>query len=301
MSQLTRLLRVLGSEPLAVEPRFAAAFLDVIRRKLAGGRFTGPELHAELGVPMPDERQADPPPPRLAVIPVWGVIAQHPQSMGASTEQIGAALDRALASDQVDGILLDVDSPGGTVTGVPELAAKIFGARGQKPMLAIANGLAASAGYWIASAADELWVTPSGEVGSIGVFTVHEDWSKYLEQEGITITGIAAGKYKLEGAFWEPLSDEARAVLQARVDEAYGWFTRAVAQHRGATAADVRSGYGQGRVLGAADAKQANMVDRIGTFAQAVERLASRAQPKRRGRRADVARRQLALDASGLI
>lgn len=293
MSQIPRLLRAL-SEPLLIEPAFARRLVGVFQRKLLGEAFNGMALHAELGIEAAASRKASTQPPQIAVIPVYGVIAQHPQSMGASTEDIGAQFDAAMASRSVNAILFDVDSPGGTVTGIPELAAKIANARGQKPMLALANSLAASAAYWIASACDEIMVTPSGEAGSIGVYTVHEDWSKALEQEGVSMTPVSAGKYKLEGAPWQPLGEEAQAVLQARVDEVYGWFVKDVANNRGDTQTAVRSGYGEGRVLGAAQAVKAKLADRVGTFEDAVARLATKVN--RSGMGAERRARELALD-----
>ena len=292
--RIPQLIRAL-SAPLALEPTTLFRLASVFRRKLAGASFTAAELHAELGVPMPDDRPAREQ-SRVAIIPVYGVISQHPQSMGASTEAIGAMFAAALGSPNVDSILLDVDSPGGTITGVPELAAQIFAGRGVKPITAIANGLAASAGYWIAAAASKVVVTPSGEAGSIGVYMLHEDWSKNLEQEGIKLTAISAGKFKTEGAPWEPLTEDAQAFYQAQVTEAYGWFVRDVAQFRSGnwsgtvTPADVRAGYGEGRVLTAKDAKAANLVDQVATFEATLERLIV-ARPK--GRRAETRKREV--------
>lgn len=299
-SPIPQLLRA-AQAPLLLEPGFGARLVQVLGRKVAGESFSGLALHAELEIPTPDERaaafgetrrQADE--ARIAVIPVVGVVSHRASSLGASAEVIAAQVETALASPKVDGILFDVDSPGGEVSGVPELAARIFAARGQKPMLAVANTLAASAGYWIASAADEVWVTPSGETGSIGVWTAHEDWTTWLENEGVKITEFAAGKFKTEGAFWKPLSPEAESVLQARVDEVYGWFLKAVAAHRGDTPAAVRAGYGEGRVLGAQQSKAAKLVDRVGTLEEAIAALRTRVERSRvRGRPAAAARREL--------
>ena len=296
MSQIPRLLRAFG-EPLLVEPRLGRALVQVFQRKLTGEAFDGAALHAELGIETAAQRDRNgAPTPGIAVIPVYGLIAEHPQSLGTSTDEIGAQVDAALASRAVSAILFDVDSPGGTVTGVPELAAKILAARGQKPMLALSRSLMASAAYWIGAAADEIMVTPSGETGSIGVYTAHEDWSKALEEEGVVLTPVSAGKYKLEGAPWAPLSEEARAVLQARVDEVYGWFVKAVAQGRATTPAAVRSGYGEGRALGAKQSIDAKLADRIGTFDDAVARLSAMA--KRAGGASAARRaRELALDS----
>ncbi|MCC7371633.1 MAG: S49 family peptidase, partial [Chloroflexi bacterium] len=153
----------------------------------------------------------------------------------------------------------------------------------------------ASAAYWIASSADEIVVTPSGEVGSIGVFTAHEDISAALEAEGVTVTLISAGKYKTEGNPFEPLSEEARGAIQARVDDYYSMFVRAVARGRGVKPADVRGGFGQGRVVGADEAVRLGMADRVGTMAQTVERLAGRRGGA--GSRAEDERRRFELHA----
>jgi signal peptide peptidase SppA len=216
----------------------------------------------------------------VAIVPIRGVIAHRMDTIGlssggASCESIKAMLESAFAEASVGTILLDVDSPGGTVTGCQELAAWIYEAKGRsdKKVVAISNGLMASAAYWIASQADEIVCIPSGDVGSIGVYSVHQDLSEHLKQEGITITAIKAGKYKFEGNPFEPLSDEAREVMQARVDAAYAEFIKAVARGRGVEASAVKAGYGEGRVLKAKDAKAAGLVDRIATMDETLARL----------------------------
>jgi signal peptide peptidase SppA len=172
----------------------------------------------------------------------------------------------AVQSPDVGAIVLDVDSPGGLVDLVPETAAEIRDARGTKPIVAVANTMAASGAYWIAAQADELVVTPSGSVGSIGVYMVHEDWSGFNEQQGIQPTYISAGEYKTEGNPDEPLSDEARADWQQEVDDLCAMFVADVAAGRGVTAQQVRDGYGKGRTLIADRALAAGMVDRVDTI-----------------------------------
>jgi len=167
---------------------------------------------------------------------------------------------------RVKAIIFDVDSPGGSVEGVTELASEIYNARKKKPSIAVANAQAASAAYWLASAAGELVVTPSGQVGSIGVYVAHQDESKALENEGVRITLISAGKYKTEGNPSEPLADEARAAIQSKVDDYYTMFVKGVAQNRGSTQAAVRDGYGQGRMVLASQAVKLNMADRVATL-----------------------------------
>ncbi|ARK50044.1 S49 family peptidase [Burkholderia pseudomallei] len=216
----------------------------------------------------------------IAVLPMYGVVTQRgnmaddisgPGSM--STQLFAQSLRSALADDSVDAILIDVDSPGGSVYGVQELADEIYQARAQKPVVAVANSLAASAAYWLGSAASEFYVTPGGEVGSIGVWSAHEDWSKALAEAGVTTTLISAGKYKTEGSPYEPLSADAQSFMQSRVDDYYGAFTKAVARNRGVPITSVRDGMGQGRVLGAQAAKDAGMVDDIATFDDVIRRM----------------------------
>ena len=221
----------------------------------------------------------------VAVLPIYGPISRRANFLsmlmgGTSVEAITAMLRPAVADESVGGIVLDVDSPGGTVDGIPELADEIHAARGTKTVVAVANTMAASAAYWLASQADELIVSPSAEVGSIGVFALHEDVSRALDSLGVTVTMIAAGKYKVEGNPFEPLGEEARAAIQGRVDDYYGQFVAAVARGRGVTAANVRAGYGEGRVVGANEAVRLGMADRVATMTDTLRRLAD---PRRRG------------------
>src|SRR4029453_14892345 len=110
----------------------------------------------------------------------------------------------------VKGVVLDVDSPGGSVYGVRELADEIRAARGQKPVEAVANAFMASAAYYIGSAAEKVWVTPSGSAGSIGVYDAHVDLSKFTETMGEKWTFVSYGDNKLLGNPFEPLSEEAQ-------------------------------------------------------------------------------------------
>ena len=159
-----------------------------------------------------------------------------------STQQFASALRQALADDTVSQILIDIDSPGGSVYGVAELADEIIAARSQKPVVAVANRLAASAAYWIGCAASELYVTPGGEVGSIGVWQAHFDYSQALAAEGVAPTLISAGKYKVEGNLDTPLDADAQGFMQSRVDDYYAAFTEGVARGRGVPIAQVRDG-----------------------------------------------------------
>jgi capsid assembly protease len=207
----------------------------------------------------------------MAVIPVYGVIGRRANILsaifgGTSVDTLTKKFRAAVADRSLRAIVLDVDSPGGTVDGVDELATEIYNSRKKKKTIAVANGMAASAAYWIAAACDELVVTPSGSVGSIGVFAVHEDLSKLYDAMGVKISLVSAGKYKTEGNEYGPLGDGARADLQSKVDAYHGMFIKAVARGRGASQADVRGGFGQGRMVLASDALKQGMADRIETL-----------------------------------
>jgi len=215
---------------------------------------------------------------RVAQISVVGSISRRSSIWsewfgGASVDGLIAALRNVAADPDVKTVLLNIDSPGGTVDGLPELAAEIRTLRESKHVVALANSLAASAAYWIASQADEIVATPEALIGSIGVFTLHVDWSAFNERVGIKPTYIAAGKYKVEANPDQPLDDEARDYLQTLVEEAYSLFVADVAKGRGVSAATVRSDYGEGRVLTAKDAKAAGLIDRVAGYHETIARL----------------------------
>lgn len=239
----------------------------------------------------------------VAVLPVFGTISQRmdmlsEMSGGTSTESIGKAFDQFVNDSDIGTIVLHVDSPGGTVSGVPELAEKIHRARGQGTrIVAVADSMAASAAYWIASAADEVVVTPSGVVGSIGVYTLHQDASRMFENAGIKNTIIRAGKHKAEGSPYEPMSADALAYAQGQIDEIYDEFVQAVAKHRGVTATKVESGFGQGRVVRAKTAVAQGMADRIATMEEVLADLGVGRMQRRDGARAEMGGQHLAATA----
>lgn len=213
----------------------------------------------------------------IAVLPLHGVILQRFGYLGTSVELFTQMLRHAVADPQISAIVLDVDSPGGEVSGVPELAAEILAARNHKKIVAVANSLAASSAYWIAAAASEFVVTPSAQVGSIGIYALHMDWSRALDSAGIKPTFISAGKFKTEGNQLEPISGEALGAIQKNVDAFYEMFIRDVARGRGVSLKAVRNGFGEGRMIMSAEAQELGMVDRIATLDETILRLAKSA------------------------
>lgn len=215
----------------------------------------------------------------VAVIPVTGMITQRPTLFsalfgGTSTVALADAVEAAVADTAVASIVLAFDSPGGTVTGVTEASARIRAARGAKPIIAIADPQAASAAYWLASAADSIYITPSGMAGSIGVYTEHVDESAALEALGVRVTTIKYGARKAEGASHEPLSEDALAAIQADVDYYGRMFESDVAKGRGVRVAKVQRDYGQGASLTADAALAAGLVDGIMSLDEVIAALA---------------------------
>ena len=211
----------------------------------------------------------------VAVVPVVGVIGQRRDwwsDVGADT--LGRQLDELMAAPSIGAVVLNIDSPGGSVYGVPELGEKIRGYRDAgKPIYAVANATAFSAAYWIGSQAKKLFVIPSGKVGSIGVWSAHVDVSKWEEDQGVKTTLVHAGKYKVEGHPWAPLDEEARAEMQRSVDHYYGMFLDAAAAGRGVKTSEVRDNYGQGRLIEAPRAVELGMVDGIATLDEVIAGL----------------------------
>jgi signal peptide peptidase SppA len=242
----------------------------------------------------------------IAVLPFYGVVTQRGNMVdaisgggSASTQLFTQSLREALADPSIGSILIDIDSPGGSVYGVTELASEIMAARGQKQIVAISNSLAASAAYWVGCAASEFYVTPGGEVGSIGVWQAHEDWSKAMDEAGVKTTLISAGKFKVEGNPYTPLDDEAQAFMQSRVDDYYSAFTKGVAKGRGVSINDVRNGMGQGRVLGADAALAEKMVDGIMTFDDVITKMQKDAKAASRASASRLASAKRELDIIG--
>ena len=212
----------------------------------------------------------------VAVIPVNGPLSKRGGFFtwlfgGSSYSGITAAFDNAVKDTDVGAIVLDIDSPGGTVAGTEALADMIFGSRGGKPIVAFANGMMASAAYWIGSAADVIVGGKTSEVGSIGVLMVHEDWSRADEQMGLKVTYLTAGKYKALGNAHEALGVEGREILQDELNQIYSVFVDTVARNRDVEVETVLSDQADGRVFIGQQAKDKGLIDVIGTLDLAVE------------------------------
>lgn len=183
---------------------------------------------------------------KTAIIPIHGILTKKPEAFDdflgmTSYEKIQEEIEEALEDEKVEIILLDIDSPGGEVNGVFDLADFIYSARGKKRIIAIANDDAYSAAYAIASSAEKVFVSRTSGVGSIGVIASHIDQSGFDEKQGIKYTTIFAGSRKNDLNPHEPITSESLESLQKEVGRLYEMFLQLIARNRGLLIEKIRS------------------------------------------------------------
>lgn len=299
--EIDRILQVAASGIWLIDPEKAAEIASVLALRAQGvSREWAGELNEPVYAGEPVQgRRGTVHVLKLhgSIMPRGGMMAR--MSGGASLEMFQKAFARAAEDTQAQAIVLEMDSPGGMVDQVPETAQMIYRARrAGRPIVAVSNTLAASAAYWIAAAADELVVTPSGKVGSIGVYTMHDNMAEALQKAGIQRTLISAGSRKVEGNPFNPLDDVAKAAVQKQVQNTYSMFTKSVAKYRGVSVDVVRADpeseeahFGGGRCYPAREAVRLGMADRVATLDETLRRVAS----GRGDRSPAMARRRLAM------
>ena len=240
---------------------------------------TGESLWAidEKRLAAPANQNAPEPAKSIAVVNLQGPLIAKSREGYYRTIPGMDAVQRAVLSaaynPEVAAIVLNVDSPGGTVAGTMETAAAVREAAAKKPVIAMVDTLGASAAYWIVSQASEIVLAPSAEVGSIGVLLVHWDESEFLKMVGSKVTIVRSGDHKAEGNPFEPLSDETKAYFQGLVDQSHAAFVKDVAAGRRVSQAAVRENFGKGRTLDAQAAVAAGMADRVATMREVLNGL----------------------------
>lgn len=210
--------------------------------------------------------------------PLINVDSPLAAMFGFSTyPDIRRALVAAAKEPSITQVLLDVESGGGAVLGVDETAKLITKINDKvKPVTAFAGGIMASAAYWLGSSAGNIFATNLSMVGSIGVIATHMERSKMLEEAGIKVTVIRAGKFKALASPVEPLTAEARAQIQNQIDAVYEVFVQHVAEARGVSFEKADKQMAQGREFMGAEAKKAGLVDAITTFDAVLAKLQSK-------------------------
>lgn len=197
-------------------------------------------------------------PPAVGILRIHGVIGRNLSALetdcgGCDIDQVRANFDAMISDGSIGMIAMDIDSPGGTITGVPELAAHIRNSA--KPVIAWTGGQMCSAAYWLANAAQYVSAAPSADVGSVGTYIAWMDSAKRMQAEGDEWVIIKAGTEKAFG-FDGNLNDTARATLQDGADRAYTNFKNFVGSMR-----DVDDQYLQGMAYDGEKALQIGMVD----------------------------------------
>jgi len=214
----------------------------------------------------------------VAIIQCLGVLSQRVSFLqrilgGLSTDAITRQLQIFGQDPSIKSIILDIDSPGGELDGIENLAETIFGLRTSKRVIACINSHAYSAAYWIASAASEIVLSSSTAItGSIGIIALHKDISKMEETVGIKMTEIVAGKFKTIGSSHMPLDQDAKTILQTHVDYLYGIFIAAIAKYRGIPVDDVLQKMADGRIFIGQQAIDVGLASRIEPIGSIVEK-----------------------------
>jgi signal peptide peptidase SppA len=260
--------------PWAITRPMLAVVAGIIARRIAG-RADPEAIEAAVvnrkALPQPRAGSA-------AIIPVYGVIAPRLNAMsemsgGTTFERLSGQLRECMANPAIKTIILDVDSPGGNVAGATEFANQLLAARAKKPILGQVQYTGASAAYWLLACTTQIIAAPSARIGSIGIYTSHDDLSSALKSEGITRTIIAAGDGKVDGNDAEPLGEEARGRIQKLVDETYAVMVADIVKGRGQGVTDKRvRGEWRAHVYGATEAISLGLIDRIGTLEDTLAR-----------------------------
>lgn len=209
----------------------------------------------------------------IAVLDVSGALVSRPMGYCSplSYAEIGQSFDDSLADDNVSIIVLRFDSAGGEASNMFDLSDHIFASRGIKPIIAIVDDMAYSAAYGIASACDEIWVTRTGGVGSVGVVSYHVDVSENNKKQGVKVEYLYAGDRKIDGNPHEPLADSARASIQGEINRLYDLFVSTVARNRAMSEQAVRDT--QAGTFHGDQAVQVGFADKLGTFSEAINGL----------------------------
>jgi signal peptide peptidase SppA len=268
--------------PLLLEPRSGLAFLTTLAGLLARSSALEdrPPMQAmdddeglrdrtaslPFGLQRWERDKAFPAVKNVALIEVDGTLVNKNGTLGpycgmTGYDGIRTQIAAALADAEVDGIALYIDSPGCEVAGCFDLADFVFASRGDKPILAIVDGMACSAAYALAAACDRITASSVGLVGSIGVIVAHADWSKALESQGIDVSLIFSGKHKADGNPFEPLPPAVRKTIQAEIDQVWDQFLAQVARGRRLELAKVKAT--EADTYPAAEAERRGLIDAV--------------------------------------
>lgn len=274
MRDYARIITKINTSLWLITPEGLNTVLSIVSERLDDGKLSEEELQTRLASFGGKSSSEDDGPKIIngvGILPVQGPIFGKANLMtnysgATSMEAFQQDFRSLMANDSVDSIMMDFDTPGGTSDLIEEVGQEIYDARGTKPMYSCVNTMCGSAGLWLAMQADKVYSTPSGTVGSLGAYTVHQDQSVSDAQNGVKFTYISAGEYKTEGNPHQPLSAEAIQHRQEQVNELMDGFVGAVARGRNASTEHVRENYGKGRMLTPKKALEAGMIDGVASY-----------------------------------
>lgn len=275
------------NRPLIVHPDKAAIIMDVLAGRIGvqgpdlgmlspeANRFTGSNRRED------GSYSVNPVSGGVAVVSIVGTLVNRGAYIGASSglvsyEGILTQLREAKTDASVHSVILDIDTGGGEGGGITSVAEAITDLRQTKRVVAVVNDTAASGGYWIASAADEIVVSETSMVGSIGVVVLHVNRAGELQQKGWEATFIHAGAHKVDGHSLGPLPASVRADVQTAIDALYDRFVKGVAAGRGARLSEQGARATEARVYHGQTAIDAGLADRFGTFESVLAELQTR-------------------------
>lgn len=277
------------NQPLLLEPAYARVFFSALSERFGterlidattGAQLVGEELK-QLASSWENESRSAPKSYRvergIAILPVTGTLVHkfgymHPVSGMTGYDGIAARLQQAVSDPGVKGILLDIDSPGGEVSGAFDTADLIARAREQKPVWCLASDMACSAGYLLASACTRRLITQTGTVGSIGVLVAHRSVEKALELAGVDVTLIYAGSHKVDGNPFEKLPDDVREEIQASINSTREQFAQKIADYTGLQKSRVLAT--EAAIYTGQEAIKAGLADQIVNYADAIQTMA---------------------------
>ncbi|HUX00467.1 MAG TPA: S49 family peptidase [Phycisphaerae bacterium] len=262
----------------AMEPRTLERLSEVLLRHRDGIRLSAEQIEriAAAGKKTPATKRTYQLDGATAVIAIHGVIEKHATAVadislgaGTSVDEISAQLHQANADEKVRDILLHIESPGGSVAGIADLADEIYAANAVKPVTAFADDQADSAAYFLGSQASRFYANQSAEVGAIGVYAVLLDSSRAAENAGLKVHVVKAGEFKGAGVRGTHITEDQLAAYQDEIDAHYEMFVAAVARGRGIAIEAART-LGDGRVHIGLRAVEAGLIDGVKTYRQAL-------------------------------
>lgn len=258
MKSYSHIAQKLFNEPLLITPQRHSMLCQMLETKLASGMMP---TRMDVGDGKADEAEIQQC-GSTAIIPVHGTLVMYPEDIamsecGCSMEDLTAMIDTVENDSSIATVIYDFRTPGGTVTGIPEAARKIYNS--QKNTIAFTASECCSGGIYLASQCERFYATGSSRVGSVGVYSMMLDATAALKADGIKINAISAGKFKLLGAYWKEMTDEERGILQAGVDKIYNQFKMAVEARR--VVSDEH--FGNGLVFDGEDAASIGFTDGV--------------------------------------